>query len=216
MITQRISIKLFVQEPAALDLTAVAPLFHRWIQRDAVPGLLIDVADYRHVPAGPGVLLIGHEGDYALDLGGGRPGFLYRQKRAWPQPAATPVEGVVAARLRHVLGHAVSAAQTLAADPVWQGRLAFRNDEVEVGFQDRLRTPNTPETWVFLEQEVGQFFTDLFPDTSFHAARVSDDPRRPFSLQLQAPEAPSLDFWPARLAQLTQQPDARALEPGGA
>jgi len=31
-----------------------------------VPGLLIDVADYAHVPDGPGVILIGHDVDYGI------------------------------------------------------------------------------------------------------------------------------------------------------
>ena len=44
-----------VKFPSAgsIDLTQAIPVFHRWIQEQALPGLLIDVADYRHVPEGP-------------------------------------------------------------------------------------------------------------------------------------------------------------------
>lgn len=52
------------EKPA--DLEEFIPVFHRWIQRQALPGLLIDVADYRHVAGGPGIVLIGHEGDYGI------------------------------------------------------------------------------------------------------------------------------------------------------
>lgn len=50
--------------PASLD--PVIGVFHRFIQRGLVEGLVIDVADYRHVPEGPGVLLVGHDVDYGL------------------------------------------------------------------------------------------------------------------------------------------------------
>ena len=44
--------------------------------------LLLDVADYRHVPAGPGVMLIGNEGDYSVDNTGDRLGIRYNRKAA--------------------------------------------------------------------------------------------------------------------------------------
>jgi rhodanese-related sulfurtransferase len=50
--------------PASLD--PAIPVFHRFIQRGQVEGLVIDVADYRHVPQGPGVLLIGLDVDYGI------------------------------------------------------------------------------------------------------------------------------------------------------
>ena len=85
MISQRISVKFFVSEPDAVHLPAFIPVFHRWIQDHAVEGLLIDVADYKHVPEGPGILLIGHEGDYSIDMAKGRPGLLYSRKREWDE-----------------------------------------------------------------------------------------------------------------------------------
>ncbi|MBY0396577.1 MAG: hypothetical protein K2X91_08940, partial [Thermoleophilia bacterium] len=77
----RIGVKLYAEDPAAVRPDRFIPVFHGWIQRGAVPGLLIDVADYAHVPQGPGVMLIGHEADHAIDLGEGRPGVLYQRKR---------------------------------------------------------------------------------------------------------------------------------------
>ena len=44
------------------------PLFHGWIQEKIIPDhLLIDVADYSHIPDGPGIMLIAHEGHFSLD-----------------------------------------------------------------------------------------------------------------------------------------------------
>lgn len=48
------------------DLGPAIELFHRCIQRGLVEGQLLDVADYRHVPGGPGVMLIAHDIDYSL------------------------------------------------------------------------------------------------------------------------------------------------------
>ena len=77
----RIGAKLYAQDPSVIDLPAFVPLFHGWIQRRILDGVPIDVADYAHVPDGPGVMLIGHEADRSLDLGEGRPGVLYQRKR---------------------------------------------------------------------------------------------------------------------------------------
>jgi len=50
-------VKIFVHEPTSIDLADAIPVFHRWIQEAVLNELVIDVADYRHVPAGPGVML---------------------------------------------------------------------------------------------------------------------------------------------------------------
>ena len=49
--------------PARFELADAVAVFHQWIRDGVCPEMLIDVADYRHVPAGPGVLLIGHRGE---------------------------------------------------------------------------------------------------------------------------------------------------------
>ena len=41
-------------------------LAHGWIQRQRLDEIWIDVADYSHLPAGPGVLLVAHGAIYAL------------------------------------------------------------------------------------------------------------------------------------------------------
>src|SRR4030095_5221476 len=66
---QRIGVKLFAADGSSVQPREFVPIFHRWIQTQAVANhLLIDVADYAHVPDGPGVLLVAHEGNFSLDL----------------------------------------------------------------------------------------------------------------------------------------------------
>ncbi len=65
--------RITVRFPASGDLGDLGPLidvFHRFIQRGLVEGLVLDVADYRHVPKGPGVLLVGHDVDYGVNEAG--------------------------------------------------------------------------------------------------------------------------------------------------
>src|SRR5690606_15797570 len=78
---QKFQFKLFIETPEALSQEAVIPVFHDFIREKALPELLIDVADYRHVHEGPGVVLIGHGYDLYVDEMDGRPGLLFSRKR---------------------------------------------------------------------------------------------------------------------------------------
>jgi hypothetical protein len=66
MDVQQVNVKFFVENPEAVDLEAYLTIFNNWIQSHATEELLVDVADYRHVFAGPGVVLIGHPSRTAL------------------------------------------------------------------------------------------------------------------------------------------------------
>src|SRR5260370_24044056 len=83
---QHINVKLVLKDSDSLDhgrdLDPVIPVFHSWIQQQAFDELLLDVADYRHVEGGPGILLIGHEADYSLDNTDNRLGVRYNRKRS--------------------------------------------------------------------------------------------------------------------------------------
>ena len=134
----RIAAKFPLADPAGVDVPGLIPLFHRWIQRgDLLPGLTIDVADYSHVPDGPGVLLIGHEWDRALDQGDGVPGVLSVAKRG--------LTGDVTARVGAVVADALRTAALLAGPEGVGAGAAIRLDVVEVTLFDRLRAPNVPE-----------------------------------------------------------------------
>ena len=132
---QRIALKLFLDEPAALSPPDVIPVFHRWIQTRAVGGLLIDVADYTHLPAGPLALLVGHEGRYVLDRSGDRLGLQYVRTQ--------PLDGPLETRLRTAAGLLLRAARRLEEDA---GPVRFRGDEIDWIANDRLLAPNRADT----------------------------------------------------------------------
>ncbi len=80
---QHVNVKLLVQNPEEANLEPLIPVFHSWIENQNGDELLIDVADYTHVPAGPGIVLIGHEGNYSVDNTGNRLGVRYNRKAAF-------------------------------------------------------------------------------------------------------------------------------------
>ena len=77
---QHVNVKFFLEDTEAIDLEKAIHVFHSWIQDQKLDDLLIDVADYRHVPSGPGVILIGHNAQYSFDNAEGQLGVLYNRK----------------------------------------------------------------------------------------------------------------------------------------
>lgn len=189
MTPHRIHVKYFVKDPAAVDLPALIPAFHRWIQERRVDEVLIDVADYKHVHEGPGILLIGYEADYGLDLGRSRPGLLYSRKRA--------LRGTLRERLRTVLRQALHGCHLLQTDPSLG--LTFRTDEVEVAFLDRLRVPNAPASLAQVRGDLEAALASFYGDAAIHLDWIDEDPRHPFAVHIRIPEAADLATLRAQL-----------------
>ena len=181
------------------DPAEAIPVFHAWVrtqgQGQPPAGLLIDVADYRHVPGGPGVLLIGHEADYALAslpplLGAEGAEGADEATRAAPalglryqRKAALP--GSNAERLAQALGAVVGAAGRLAAEPALAGRLRFHGNGLRVTVNDRLLAPNTPASAERLLPELRAWFAALLGHAAFRL-EPEREPRRRFAVTLHS------------------------------
>lgn len=174
MSLQRVSVSVPLEAPS-IEAAVVITLFHDWIRRGAVEGLLIDVTSYSHVHHGPGVMLIGHEGDYSVDLAGGRPSLRYTLKRT---DTDTP-QGAVALAARRLAGAAEAAASA---------GIRVIDGDVTVQVFDRLRAPNTDQTAQVLTPQIAAGVRDVTGWSSQRAERLSDDPRSPFGLRLVAPK----------------------------
>jgi hypothetical protein len=196
-IPRRIKVKYFVQDPAKLDLPALTPVFHRWIQERRVPGLLLDVADYKHVQDGPGIVLIGHDADYSLDLNGGRAGLVYDRKRGWQEGDS------LAERVRIVLQGALVGCQTLESDLA--GGLRFQLDEAELSLVDRLATPNEPAVYEAASAEIRPALDEFYGRDNYTLTRASEDPRHTLTMVIRAKQPPTLAAGAARVqSQATQ------------
>src|SRR5271169_3244728 len=173
---QHVNVRLFVQDPEEIDLEPVIPIFHDWIQRQHCDELLLDVADYRHVPAGPGVIVIGHQADYSVDTTGNRLGVRYNRKAA--------LDGDNQDRLTQATRSALSAFQRLEADPRLDGKLRFNGQELEVFINDRLLAPNRDTTREVLGPEFSNFFRRLFGGNDYYLS-YPRDPRKLFGVSVK-------------------------------
>ncbi len=186
----RLGIKVFCAEPAPLDLPALIPVFHRFIQGHSLDGLLIDVADYSHVHHGPGILLIAHEGNYALDECGGRRGLVYYAKRRG--------EDTLAQRLATVCRRAFTACRRLAEQPEIAGRLVFSGEELQVFANDRLVAPNTDQTFAALRRAFEALCARLYRDQSWEITHEGAHTER-FTVTLRASAPIGIDALVKRL-----------------
>jgi hypothetical protein len=163
--TQHVNVKVFALSPEGVDLSAALPVFQRWIRESAAEELLIDVADYRHVPAGPGVVLVGYEANYSLDNGGGRLGLLYNRKGQF--------EGGAEAHIAQALRAALAACRRLEEEPGFEGNLKFGSD-IEIIINDRALAPNTDEAFAALKPAIESALQAAYGAVDFHLERLGD------------------------------------------
>jgi hypothetical protein len=169
---QHINVKLLVKDPEKVDLQAAVPVFHSWIQGQVFDELLLDVADYSHVPNGPGVILIGHEADYALDNTDGRLGVRYNRK--------APVVGTNHDRLVQATHAALKATQRLQQTL----KLHFNGRDIEIVVNDRLLAPNTEDTRRAAGPEL-KGFLDQLVDGAQYSLTYPSEPRRLFGVTVR-------------------------------
>jgi hypothetical protein len=176
---QHVNVKLFLKDQAGVDLEPLIPVFHAWISNRVFEEMLLDVADYRHVPAGPGVVLIGFQADYAVDDTGDRLGVRYNRKVAF--------DGDNRDALRQAARGALTACQRLEEEPRLGGKLRFDGQEIEVFINDRLLAPNRAETFEAARPDLEAFARKLFAGEKYSLSYDSSrDPRSLFSVTLKS------------------------------
>ncbi len=156
---QHVNVKIYVDGDLVIEPAAFIDVFHEWIREHTLDELLVDVADYRHVPAGPGVMLIGHEADYSMDNAGERWGLRYNRKAA--------VDGSSDDRLRQALRCAARACQLLEEHFNGPESLRFSRREFELFINDRALAPNTPETLATCRPMLESFLTSALGHDDF-------------------------------------------------
>ena len=173
---QHMNVKLLVKNPEEVPLEALIPVFHSWIQGQVFEELLLDIADYRHVPAGPGVVLIGHQGNYSVDNTDERLGVRYNRKEI--------VNGSNQDALRQAMRASLIACQRLETEPLLEGKLRFGGQEIECFVNDRLLAPNGDSTREAFRSDFDTFFKKLFGGSEYSASYAS--PRRLFGLSVKS------------------------------
>ena len=177
---QHVNVKLRIANAGEPDLAPLIPVFHNWIQAQVFGDLLLDVADYRHVPAGPGVVLIGQEGDYSVDNTDDHLGVRYNRK--------APLDGSNQDRLLQAARAALTACQRLEAEPGLGGKFRFNGREIELFVNDRLLAPNRDETRADVQRDLETFFQKLFRGGEYSLS-YGRDTRRLFSVSVKSSQS---------------------------
>ncbi len=172
---QKINLKFFVADPDGIPLTAFVPIFHTWIQ--ASDGEYHDVADYSHMHAGPGIILVAHEANLSIENSGNRLGLLYNRKQ--------PLQGTNGEKLRWVVRTALEYCRKIEEEPSLQGRFKFSGDEALFRINDRLLAPNIEETFHSVKSDLESLGHRLFGGTEF-TLHHEVDPQQRFAVRLKS------------------------------
>lgn len=175
MTLQHINIKFFIANPEAVKIEKFRGVFNTWIQKHALEEMLIDVADYKHLHHGPGMILVGHEANYSLDFTDGKLGLLYNRK--------LQLDGDTRENLTQAARAALTAAKLLEKEGV-----KLNTSEAQIIVNDRLSAPNTDETFAAHEADLKDFFGALYK-ADFEISRNTADPRERFTVNVKTSAA---------------------------
>jgi hypothetical protein len=184
---QKLNVKLFV-ESDAVPLTDFIDIFHSWIQ--ATDGVYHDVADYSHMQAGPGIVLVANEANLSIDETGNRRGLLYCQK--------APLRGSNQDRLRAVMRASLENFRKLEQEPKLAGKFKLLGNEAEIAINDRLTWPNNEQSFAAVAPEIAILAETLFGDAEIDLERESEG-RRKFAVRIKASRAVGVEQLLGRL-----------------
>ena len=174
---QHVNVKFFLEDTEAVDLETAIHVFHSWIQEQKLDDLLIDVADYRHVPSGPGVILIGHNAQYSFDNAEGQLGVLYNRK--------TPMETSGAELIVSSLRAALHICRLLMKEESFRGKIKFAKNKLQFIVNDRLLAPNDEATYELLLPQFADALTKVFGRKDYQFSRAAD-PRKRLTIIVEA------------------------------
>lgn len=181
---KRLQAKLFFDDSTDVPVKSFIPVFHTWIQKQEMDELLIDVHNYSHMHHGPGILLVAHESDFAIDLADGRTGLIYRRKRSRP----TDLKDLFRLTLQRV----VRSALLIEQEDSLPGKVRFRTDEVEVRLMDRLVYSNKSEVYKETEPILLAVAEEVIGKGKVSLEQVDNDKREPLTIRLGLSESLSL------------------------
>lgn len=179
---QKLNVKLFVESPNAVPLTDFIEIFHSWIQ--ASDGVYHDVADYSHMQAGPGIVLVANDGNISIDESDNRRGLLYSQKSA--------LSGSNQERLRAVLRFGLENFRKVEREPKLGGKFKLLGNEAVIAVNDRLFWPNTQESFAAVVPEIERLAKTVFADADVSLEREPEE-RKKFAVRIQASRSFAVD-----------------------
>lgn len=174
---QQINIKVFTTEESKVNYTNFIKVFNRWME-EADSDDYLNYADYSHVDAGPGVLLILKQANYSIDNAYHEYGFLYNRKHT--------VEGDNGDKIRQALAEVLSKCEQLEASAELENAVHFNGADLLFMINNRHIAPNTPEVAASVEADLTPVLQQMYGDDNFTVARTSEDARERFALRISA------------------------------
>jgi hypothetical protein len=166
---ERFCVKFFARLGVEVDDALFIDIFHEWIRHKKLGGILLDVADYRHVPEGPGIMLITHEINFAMDYSEGRFGLLAQRKAG--------AGGSYPERILELVRATAAFGTLLEDDPHLEGRLRLEAGTFHYIANDRLAASNDDLGFAALKPDLEAAASLIYPDRQFSVSRVENDPR---------------------------------------
>ncbi len=168
MDSSKLAVKIYLAAGTPMPpASKITPIFQAWIQSHELPDHnLIDVADYAHVPEGPGILLVSDEANIYLDELDGKPGVTYSRKR--------PISGSLTDRIRTAFAFAIRTAAMLESAADLAGALKFDLTKWSFKINDRLAAPNEDATYQSIEGELRMVLREMFADAPTALLYVPD------------------------------------------
>lgn len=180
---QRIHVKMVADAPANLNLDPFLAIFGRWRHDSDHPAQWVDLADYAHMAKGPGIVLIGKQGDFSVNRDDPGLGLLYAGKKDF--------EGPLGKRIAEAFRRCLGLAESLLAEPEYPAALKVQTGVWEIFINDRLQFPNTSETDRLLREPIQSALDSLFGRDGYSLTRDMD-PQRRYACSIRAQEAGEL------------------------
>jgi len=171
---QKLSVKFFIERPEAIPLTDFIDIFHGWIQ--ASDGDYHDVADYSHMQAGPGIVLIANDANVSIDETENRRGLLFSQKGQ--------LSGSNQEKLRRLFRVALENCRKLEEEPALRGKLRFAANEAVLLVNDRLTAANSEQAFDEIKGDIDSVVQELFGSAEVSCER-NTDPRQRLNVRVK-------------------------------
>lgn len=173
---QRIDLKVLAEAPADLSLDPFLAIFSRW-RKQQDESDWIDFADYAHMPHGAGIMLIGKQGSFSVNLDDPGIGLLYSGRKDF--------EGSFEQRVAEAFRRCLRLTKPLLAEPDYPKQLKLLPSSWEIFINDRLNFPNTDETDRRLRGPIESALDTLFGANGYAMER-DKDPQRRYAFSVRA------------------------------
>ncbi len=180
---QRIDLKVLAIAPAKPPLDPILTIFDRWRKEEDAPSDWVDLADYAHMPQGPGVMMAGKRENFAVDTNEPGLGILLQTRK--------DLDGAVEQRFLEAFRRHLRLAARLAGEAEWPSEIKVDSSKWLITVNDRLHFPNNDESEHELKTGLVAALDHIFGQNGYQLKR-DEDQRHRYGYALQADSSPAL------------------------